>query len=116
MKISLLVAALMCSMVASNTVLRPVPPPGTFIVAAKCDKARERLADLVERPDVNEAAKIKEIFGLDILISCDTTEGLIVCIQCIDKDGSLRELQLLQKRDSPRFELLGFGCRCRKTR
>jgi len=138
MKISLLVAVLVCSQAMCNTppAWSEQPKPGKFklewgktpipwgkpresggclIVAARCEEARKQLAGLLENPGVNEAAQIKDILSLDISISCDTTEGVIVCIPCIDEDRSLRALQLLRKRDSKHFELLGFGCRCRRA-
>ncbi|MEW6529318.1 MAG: hypothetical protein AB1473_00670 [Thermodesulfobacteriota bacterium] len=137
MKISLLIAVLLCSLAMWNTPTAwseqpnprkfklewgktPIPwgepiVPGTLILATRCEETQIQLAVVIENPDVNEFAKIKEALGLDIPITCDTTEGLVACIQCIDKDRSLRAIQLLQKRDSKRFELLGFGCRCKKA-
>jgi hypothetical protein len=81
--------------------------------AAKCDVAQKQLAELVNKPDSSDAQKIKEALGIDILISCGTTEGKIICFECIDKDENFRTLQLLQKGGTGRFELLGFGCRCK---
>jgi hypothetical protein len=85
-------------------------------MAAKCDDARRQLEELVKKPDSTDARKIKEALGLDVLVSCDTTEGQIICYQCVDKDKNLRTLQLLQKSDTKRFEMLGFGCRCRENK
>lgn len=84
--------------------------------AAKCDEAKKQLAELVKKPDSTDAQKIKENLGIDILISCGSTEGKIICFECIDKDRNFRTLQLLQKSDTGRFELLGFGCRCKDNK
>jgi hypothetical protein len=84
----------------------------TIEMAGKCDELQKKLAELIKKPDSTDAQKIKEALGVDILDSCAATEGQITCYQCVDKDGSLRALQLLQKRDTKRFELLGFGCKC----
>jgi hypothetical protein len=84
--------------------------------AAKCDEAQKQLAELVKKPDSTDAQRIKEALGIDILISCGTTEGKIICFECIDKDQNLRTLQLLQKGDRGRFKLLGFGCRCKDNK
>ncbi|MEW6113171.1 MAG: hypothetical protein AB1664_13660, partial [Thermodesulfobacteriota bacterium] len=81
------------------------PTIGTFIVATRCEEAQKQLAAVIENPDVDQFAKIKEALGLDIPITCDTTEGLVACIQCIDKDRSLRAVQLLLKPNSKRVEL-----------
>lgn len=85
-------------------------------MAARCDEAQKQLAELIKKPGSTDAQKIKETLGLDILDSCPTTEGQIICYQCVDKDEKLRTLQLLQRRDTKRFELLGFGCRCRDNK
>lgn len=85
----------------------------TLEFAAKCDVAQKQLAELVKKPDSTDAQKIKEALGIDVLISCATTEGKIICFECIDKDENLRTLQLLQKTEKDRFELLGFGCPCK---
>ncbi len=82
-------------------------------MAAQCDKARKQLGELIAKPDATDAQKIRQELGLDVLDSCDTTEGRVVCFQCLDDKQNLRALQVLQKRDAKRFELLGFGCRCR---
>ncbi len=84
----------------------------TIEMAGKCDELQKKLAELIKKPDLTDAQKIKEALGVDIIDSCATTEGQIICYQCVDKDGTLRALQLLQKRDTKRFELLGFGCKC----
>lgn len=85
----------------------------TIEMAAQCEEAQKQLAELIKNPDTTHAQKIKDALGLDVLNSCPAAEGQIVCYQCIDKDRSLRTLQLLQKKDTKRFELLGFGCNCR---
>ena len=88
----------------------------TVEMAAQCDKAEKQLAEFIKKPDSTDARKIKEALGLDILDSCSTPAGDVICYQCVDKDQKLRTLQLLQKRDTKRFELLGFGCRCRNEK
>ncbi|HMK34693.1 MAG TPA: hypothetical protein VK463_06485 [Desulfomonilaceae bacterium] len=85
----------------------------TIEMAATCDEAQKRLAELIKKPDVTDVQKIKEALGLDIFDSCATTDGRIVCYQCLDKDQNLRTIQLLQKTDAKGFEVLGYGCRCR---
>jgi hypothetical protein len=85
-------------------------------MAAQCDKAQKQLKELIAKPDATEAEKIRQDLGLDILGSCDTKEGRVVCFQCLDDKQTLRALQVVQKRDTKRFELLGFGCRCRDTK
>jgi hypothetical protein len=111
MKIGLLVAVLMLSMGPSTTAFGQ-----SVEMAAKCDDAQRQLTDLVRKPDSTDTRKIKEALGLDVLVSCATAEGQIICYQCMDKDQNLRTLQLLQKSDTKRFELLGFGCRCREIK
>ena len=88
-------------------------PAQVVEIAAKCDQLRKDLAELIKRPDTTDAKKIKEALGLDILNSCDKGEGQIICYQCLDKDRNLRTLQLLQERNTKKFTLLGFGCRCK---
>jgi hypothetical protein len=108
MKIALFVVVFLVSLGVSGVV-----PAQTIEMAVQCDKAQKQLAELIKKPDSTDARKIKEALGLDILDSCSTPDGDIICYQCVDKDQKLRTLQLLQKRDTKRFELLGFGCRCR---
>jgi hypothetical protein len=108
MKIALLLTVLMLFIGVSTTSVAQV-----LEFAAKCDEAQKQLAEWVKKPDSTDARKIKEALGLDILISCATTAGQIICFECIDKDQNFRTLQLLQSRDTKRLELLGFGCRCR---
>lgn len=82
-------------------------------MAASCDKARKQLEELIAKPDAMDAQKIRQDLGLDVLDSCDTKEGRVVCFQCLDDNQTLRALQVLQKPGTKQFELLGFGCRCR---
>jgi hypothetical protein len=82
-------------------------------MAAQCDKARKQLLELIAKPDMTDAQKIRQNLGLDLFDSCDSDEGRVICFQCLGDNQSLRTLQVLQKRDTKRFELLGFGCRCR---
>jgi hypothetical protein len=88
----------------------------TLEMAAKCETLEKQLAELVKKPEGADAQKIKEALGLDILNSCATTEGNIICYQCVDKENNLRTLQLLRKADTKRFELLGFGCKCNDSK
>jgi len=81
--------------------------------AKSCVDAEKTLAELVKNPDTKEAAHIADALGIDILTSCDLPEGKIICFQCLDSNGELRSLQVLQKQAPRKFELLGFGCRCR---
>lgn len=81
-------------------------------LAGNCDQVRLQLGELIKKPDTTHADKIKEALGLDILNSCDSENGRIICYQCVDKDENLRTLQLLQERQTKKFVLLGFGCRC----
>jgi hypothetical protein len=85
-------------------------------MAAKCDELHKQLAELVKKPGSADAEKIKQAIGVDILDSCPTSEGQIVCFQCLDKDQTLRTLQLLQKKGAQQMELLGFGCKCRDNK
>jgi hypothetical protein len=71
-----------------------------------------QLEELIKKPDTTHVDKIKEALGLDVLNSCDSENGRIICYQCVDKDENLRTLQLLQERQTKKFVLLGFGCRC----
>jgi hypothetical protein len=107
MKISITVA-LLTLMIAFST----SAPAQVVEMAAKCDKLQKDLAEVIKRPDSTDAKKIKEALGIDILNSCDKGDGQIVCYQCLDKDQNLRTLQLLQDRNTKKFSLLGFGCRC----
>ncbi len=108
--------ALLAVTAMSLVTLTSPAPAQTLEMAAKCEVAEKQLAELVKKPDTTDARKIKEALGLDILNSCTTAEGNIICYQCIDKDERLRTLQLLQKLDTKRFELLGFGCQCDKAK
>lgn len=94
-----------CSLTASAAMLE---------AAKSCDDAKKALAELVKNPDTKEAALIADALGVDILASCDFPEGKIICFQCLDRSGELRSVQLLQKQATRKFELLGFGCRCRE--
>jgi hypothetical protein len=111
MRSALLVTALMICTGFSTTSLGQA-----LEFAAKCDVAQKQLAEWVKKPDSIDAQKIKENLGIDILISCGTTEEKIICFECIDKDQNFRTLQLLQKGDKQSFELLGFGCRCKDNK
>jgi hypothetical protein len=91
-------------------------PSQTVEVAGKCDELRKKLEDLIKKPDLTDAQKIKDAIGVDILDACNTAEGQVTCYQCVDKDGTLRALQLLRKTDSKGFTLLGFGCPCTKQK
>ncbi len=108
MKTSFAVALLTFIMICSTSARAQVVE-----MAAKCDKVQKDLAEVIKRPDTTDAKKIKEALGLDILNSCDKGEGQIICYQCLDKDQNLRTLQLLQDRNTKKFSLLGFGCRCK---
>ena len=88
-------------------------PAQVLEMASKCDKVQKDLAEVIRRPDTTDAKKIKEALGLDVLNSCDKGEGQIICYQCLDKDQNLRTVQLLQDRNTKKFSLLGFGCRCK---
>jgi hypothetical protein len=88
----------------------------TVEVAGKCDDLQKKLEDLVKKPDLTDAQKIKDAIGVDVLDACATAEGQITCYQCVDKDGTLRALQLLRKADSKGLTLLGFGCPCTKQK
>jgi len=107
MKISFLIALLTMVMTFSTS-----SPAQVVEMAAKCDQLRKDLAELIKKPDATDAKKIKETLGLDILNSCDREDGQIICYQCLDKDQNLRTVQLLQDRNTKKFRLLGFGCRC----
>lgn len=85
----------------------------TVEMAAKCDALQQKLSELVKKTGSIDAAKIKESIGVDILDSCSTNQGQVVCFQCLDKDENLRTIQILRKGDSQKLEFLGFGCRCR---
>ncbi|MGO9116320.1 MAG: hypothetical protein ACLQPD_01785 [Desulfomonilaceae bacterium] len=102
--VALLTLIMICSTSASAQVVE---------MAAKCDQIQKDLAEVIKRPDTTDAKKIKEALGLDILNSCDKGEGQIICYQCLDKDQNLRTVQLLQDRNTKKFSLLGFGCRCK---
>ncbi|MBI5572697.1 MAG: hypothetical protein HY914_22325 [Desulfomonile tiedjei] len=108
MRIAIIVAVFLVSAGLSGLAVAQ-----TVEMAAQCDKAEKQLAELIKKPDSTDARKIKEALGLDILDSCSSPKGDIICYQCVDKDQKLRTLQLLQNRETKRFELLGFGCRCR---
>jgi hypothetical protein len=108
MKISVTVA-LLALMIAFST----SAPAQVVEMAAKCDKLQKDLAEVIKKPDTTDAKKIKEAIGLDILNSCDKGDGQIICYQCLDKDQNLRAVQLLQDRNTKKFSLLGFGCRCK---
>jgi hypothetical protein len=108
MKITIMVALLASVAFFQTSVLAQ-----TIEMAADCDQVRMQLGELIKRPDTTDTKKIKESLGLDILNSCDRDGGQIICYQCLDKDQNLRTLQLFQERHSKKFELLGFGCRCR---
>lgn len=92
----------------------------TVEMAAKCDALQQKLSELAKKPGSADARKIKEAVGVDILDSCSTNQGQVVCFQCIDKDQNLRTLQLLLRKESdshvPELKLLGFGCRCREKK
>jgi hypothetical protein len=81
-------------------------------IAAACDQVRMQLEELIKKPDTTHVDKIKEALGIDILNSCDSENGRIICYQCVDKDQNLRTLQLFQEQQTKKFVLLGFGCRC----
>lgn len=85
----------------------------TVEMAAKCDVLQQKLSELVKKPGSTDADKIKEAIGVDILDSCPTKQGQVICFQCLDKDQSLRTLQLLKRKDTQKLELVGFGCQCR---
>ncbi len=106
---NLVTVTLLALMIAFSTSV----PAQVVEMAAKCDQLGKDLAEVIKRPDSTDAKKIKEALGIDILNSCDREEGQIVCYQCLDKDQNLRTLQLLQDRNTKKFSLLGFGCRCR---
>ena len=107
MKILFTMALLTLIMISTSA------PAQVLEMAAKCDKVQKDLAEVIKRPDTTDAKKIKEALGLDILNSCDKGEGQIICYQCLDKDQNLRTVQLLQDRNTKKFSLLGFGCRCK---
>jgi hypothetical protein len=108
MKISV-IAALLALMIAFSTSARAE----VLEMAAKCDQLVKDLTEVIKNPDTTDAKKIKEAIGLDILNLCDKGDGQIVCYQCLDKDQNLRTVQLLQDRNTKKFSLLGFGCRCK---
>lgn len=81
--------------------------------AKSCDEAQKKLAELVKKPDSREAAQIRDALGVDILTSCPTEKGTVTCFQCLDKDGTLRSIQIIQDLETKKFELLGLGCRCK---
>jgi len=106
MLITFLVAVMLC--VSIN-----LASAQTLEMAANCDNAQKLLLELIARPDATDAQKIRQELGLDLLDSCDVGGDRVICFQCLDDRQSLRTLQVLQKRDTKRFEFLGFGCRCK---
>ena len=88
----------------------------TVEMAAKCDVLQQKLSELVKKPTSPDADKIKEAIGVDILDSCPTKQGQVICFQCLDKDQNLRTLQVLKRTDTKKLELVGFGCKCRETK
>jgi hypothetical protein len=88
----------------------------TVEMAAKCDNLEKQLADLVKKPEGVDVQKIKEALGIDVLNSCATAEGKVICYQCLDKENRLRALQLLQKSEGGKFGVLGFGCKCNDSK
>ncbi len=107
MKKTIMLALLATVVLFSNLALAQVVE-----LAGNCDQVRLQLGELIKKPDTTHVDKIKEALGLDILNSCDSENGRIICYQCVDKDENLRTLQLLQERQTKKFVLLGFGCRC----
>lgn len=85
----------------------------TVEMAAKCDEASKKLSELVNRPDFKDVQQVKQSLGIDVLDTCDGPKGQITCFQCLDKGNVLRTLQLSKDKTTGKFELLGFGCRCR---
>lgn len=55
--------------------------------AESCDAAQKQLSELVKKPDSREASQIRDALGVDILVSCSTEKGNVICFQCLDKDG-----------------------------
>lgn len=88
----------------------------TVEMAAKCDEAYQKLSELVNQPDMKEAKLIKQSLGVDILDACDGPKGKMTCFQCIDKNGLLRTLQILQTGAGEKFQFLGYGCECRDSK
>ena len=86
----------------------------TVEVAGKCDNLQKKLEDLSKRTDLTDLQKIKDAIGIDELESCSTGEGLVTCYQCVDKDGTLRALQILTRKDSKGMVFRGSGCPCAK--
>ncbi len=85
----------------------------TVEMAAKCDAVYKTLSELVKRPDFNDVQQVKQSLGIDVLDTCDGPKGQITCFQCLDKGNVLRTLQLSKDKATGKFELLGYGCRCR---
>ncbi len=81
MRTGLLVASFLVSVVLPAAVFGQ-----TIEMAAKCDVVQKQLAELIKKPGATDAQSIKQALGLDILDSCPTKEGQIICFQCVDKD------------------------------
>jgi hypothetical protein len=85
---------------------------GPLEMATDCSKARKVLADAAKKSDPQTLAKVKQLLGVDELISCPVPGGRAFCFQCLDKNEKLRSLELFQDFATKRFEFRGFGCRC----
>jgi hypothetical protein len=81
-------------------------------MAANCGKARKILAEAAKKSDAQTLAKVKQLLGIDELISCKVPKGRAICFQCLDKNQNLRTLELFENSATKRLEFRGFGCRC----
>ena len=85
-------------------------------MAASCDEAIIKLKEIIKKPDSSTPEKIRDAFGVDILNSCDSPDGKIVCFQCLDKNQKLNLIQLQQNKAKNVFEFKGLGCKCNKSK
>ncbi|MGC8658596.1 MAG: hypothetical protein ACP5U1_05930 [Desulfomonilaceae bacterium] len=85
-------------------------------MAANCDQAITRLKEIIKDPNSSTPEKIRDAFGVDILDSCDSPDGKIVCFQCVDKNQKLQVIQLQLNKAKKLFEFKGFGCKCNKNK
>jgi len=108
MKMRFILVAIVMLCVAINLVSAQ-----TLQMAASCDKMQKQLLEIIAKPGATEAEKIRQDLGVDIFVTCDSPAGKVTCFQCLDDRQKLRTLQVIQKQDTKRFELLGFGCRCK---
>lgn len=85
-------------------------------MAANCDQASTKIAEIIKSSDATTAERIRDLFGVDIFDSCNSAGGKTICFQCIDNNQKLRLIQLREDLKTGKYEFKGFGCLCNEKK